>query len=150
MLRQHPATYLRTRLAVFGAVFLTPGSFVCHFSPVGIGGPPELLRHLGLKARIRPQDQALADYARTFFATPVYAHLFWAVLAAVLLLMLLRRGHAPDLAVVGLLAGALLFTLTFVIVSIACDYRYLVFLDFSAMAAAIYLAGSSAFRDEGG
>ena len=49
-------------------------------------------------------------------------------------------GDGADLAVAGLLAGALLFTLTFVIISIACDYRYLLFLDLSAMAAALHIA----------
>jgi hypothetical protein len=134
----HPLLYLRTRLAVFRQVLLTPEAFACHFSPVGIDGPPEVLKALGLTARIRPQDQALANYARLFFATPVFSHLAWGALALVLMIMLLRRGGDADLAVAGLLAGALLFTITFVIISIACDYRYLVFLDFSAMAAALY------------
>ena len=57
----------------------------------------------------------------------------------VLMVMLLRRGEPADLAMAGLLAGALLFTMTFCVISIACDYRYLVFLDLSAMAASLYL-----------
>jgi len=134
----HPLLYLRTRVAAFASVLRTPDSLVCHFAPVGVGGPPALLSRLGLTARIRPQDQALADYAHAFFATPVYSHLAWAALALVLLVLLVRRGAADDLAVAGLLAAALLFTVTFVIISIACDYRYLVFLDLAAMAAAIH------------
>ncbi len=134
----HPLLYLRTRLAVFRQVLLTPEAFACHFSPVGIDGPPQVLKALGLTARIRSQDQALANYARLFFATPVFSHLAWGGLALVLMIVLLRSGGDADLAVAGLLAGALLFTITFVIISIACDYRYLVFLDFSAMAAALY------------
>lgn len=55
-----------------------------------------------------------------------------------LLIYLLRRGTGPDLAVAGLLAGALLFALTFAVISIACDYRYLVFLDFAAMAGTLH------------
>jgi len=134
----HPLLYLRTRLAVFRQVLLTPDVFNCHFSPVGVDGPPEVLKSLGLTARIRPQDQGLANYARLFFATPVFSHLAWGGLALILMIVLLRRGGDADLAVAGLLAGALLFTITFVIISIACDYRYLVFLDFSAMAGALY------------
>ncbi len=134
----HPLLYLRTRLSVFASVLRTPDSLVCHFAPVGVDGPPALLARLGLTARIRPRDQALADYARALFATPVYSHLAWAALALLLLVLLIRRGAADDLAVAGLLAAALLFTVTFVIISIACDYRYLVFLDLAAMAAAIH------------
>jgi hypothetical protein len=134
----HPLLYLRTRLAVFHQVLLTPDAFNCHFSPVGIDGSPQVLQSLGLTARIRPRDQALADYARLFFSTPVFSHLAWGILALVLMTVLLRGGGDADLAVAGLLAAALLFTMTFVIISIACDYRYLVFLDFSALAGALY------------
>jgi hypothetical protein len=136
----HPLLYLDTRLAAFGAVLATPDSSVCHFSHAGIDGPPALLRQLGLTARIRPQDWALTDYARLFFATPVYSHIAWGLLALVLLALLLRRGEKSDLAIAGLLVGALLFTLTFAFVSIACDYRYLLLLDLAAMTAALHLA----------
>jgi hypothetical protein len=62
------------------------------------------------------------------------------LLALVLLALLLRRGGKSDLAIAGLLVGALLFTLTFAFVSIACDYRYLLLLDLAAMTAALHLA----------
>ena len=42
------------------------------------------------------------------------------------------------MAVAGLLAGALVFTLSFSVISIACDYRYLIFLDLAVMAASLY------------
>jgi hypothetical protein len=136
----HPLLYLRERLTVFRQVLLTPDVFNCHFSPVGIDGPPEVLKSLGLTARVRPRDQALANYARLYFATPVFSHLAWGALALILMIVLLRRGGDADLAVAGLLTAALLFTMTFVIISIACDYRYLVFLDYSAMAGALYVS----------
>ncbi len=138
----HPLLYARIRLAAFGAVFMTPDPSLCHFAVVGISGPPAVLASLGLTARVRPQDRMLEKYARSFSATPVYSHLAWGALALVLMVLLLRRGAPPDLAVAGLLAGALLFTVTFAIISIACDYRYLIFLDLAAMAAALYATGS--------
>jgi len=52
--------------------------------------------------------------------------------------VLLRRRDPADTVVAGLLAGALLFALSFFFISIACDYRYLFFLDLAAMAAALY------------
>jgi hypothetical protein len=139
----HPLLYLRTRLAVFDAVLRTPDSQACHFWYAGVDGPAGLLRQLGLTARIRPQDRALTGYAQLFASTPVYSHLAWGTLALILLGVLLRRGAPADLAVAGLLTGALLFVLTFVIISIACDYRYLVFLDLSAMAALLYTVRKS-------
>lgn len=144
----HPLPYLQIRMAVFSTTLRTPDPVQCHFAPVGVDGPPELMHALGLAPRIRPQDQALARYASLFFHTPVFSHLAWGVLAALLLTFLARRGEPADIAVGGLLAGALLFTASFAVVSIACDYRYLVFLDFAAMAAALHATGRAKRTDE--
>jgi len=134
----HPLLYVHVRWADFLAVVTTPDTMACHFAVVGVSGPPATLKALGLKGGIRPQDQALADYSKSFFGTPVFSHLMWGALALILLVLLVRRGAPADLAMAGLLSGAFLFTITFAIISIACDYRYLVLLDFSAMAAALY------------
>lgn len=134
----HPLLYLRVRLAAFGAVLTTPDTGVCHYSHTGIQGPPELLRRLGLTAGMRPQDRALDRYSHLFFATPVYSHILWGLLALVLLVLLLRRGEPGDAAIAGLLVGALVFTVTFAAVSLACDYRYLILLDLAAMTGALH------------
>jgi len=136
---EHPLLYLRTRWADFAAVVTNPDPIICHFVMVGVTGPPALVKQLGLTAGIRPKDQILGNYARPFFATPVFSHLAWGALALILMIVLIRRAEPADLAVSGLLAGALLFAMTFLAVSIACDYRYLVFLDLSAMASLLYL-----------
>ena len=134
----HPFLYLRLRMAAFGAVVTTPDSAVCHFSHNGIEGPPDLLRQLGLTPGKRPQDRAMANYAHLFFATPVYSHILWGALALMLLVLLLRRGEPGDAAIAGLLVGALVFTVTFAAISIACDYRYLILLDLAAMTGALH------------
>ncbi len=139
----HPLVYLHVRWAAFRAVVTSPDAFACHFAPVGVSGDPAQLKALGLAVRVRPQDRALAGYARVFFNTPVYAHLFWGTLALMLLVLLRRQGA---IALSGLIAGALVFVVTFVIVSIACDYRYLVLLDLSAMATALAASGRRAAR----
>jgi hypothetical protein len=55
------------------------------------------------------------------------------------LVLLLRRGQGSDIAIAGLMAGALVFALSFYVISIACDYRYLYFLDMAAMTGALKL-----------
>ncbi len=134
----HPWLYLKVRWADFAAVVTTPDSEVCHFATTGVVGPPQLLRQLGLSVRNRTQDQALKSYARLFFGTPLFSHIAWGLLAILLLIALLRHPSPADKAVAGLLAGALLFSLTFFFISIACDYRYLIFLDLAVMASSLY------------
>jgi hypothetical protein len=143
---EHPALYLRNRVAVFTQVLGTPDAFACHLAYSGIDGPPDLLRTLGLHGGIRPQDRDLAAYARLFFGTPVFSHIAWGLAALILLIVLWRRAGKADLVMAALLAGAMLFTITFVMISIACDYRYLVFLDLSVMAAALYATAHHTIR----
>lgn len=140
LILHHPWLYLRARADAFRAVVTTPDSQTCHFAPVGISGDPTQLAALGLTARIRPQDQAVASYASHFFRTPLYAHLFWIAGAVMLLWLAIQRG---DIAMAGLLSAALLFVITFVIVSVACDYRYLLFLDLAVLAAGLRASGGA-------
>jgi hypothetical protein len=136
----HPALYLAMRWPVFWQVLATPDLSACHPVYAGVGGPPEVLKQLGMTPGNGARAQLLAHYARGFAGTPLLSHLTFVALAAGLLAFLLQRGEPADLAVAGLLAGALLFTFTFVVVSVACDYRYLYFLDLAAMAGAFYTA----------
>ncbi len=144
LVTKHPLLYLSVRWDDFVAVVTTPDTQICHFVTAGVANAPDLLKQLGLSVRNNARDRALRNYSRLFFATPVYAHLAWGLLAVVLLVVLLRRREPSDKVVAGLLAGALLFALTFFFISIACDYRYLVFLDFAAMAGALYTAARPA------
>jgi hypothetical protein len=57
-----------------------------------------------------------------------------------MLVVLLRRGRAGDIAMAGMLTAALVFTASIFVVSIACDYRYLAFLDMAALTASFYFA----------
>jgi hypothetical protein len=134
----HTGLYLSVRWDDFVAVLTTPDTQICHFVWTGIYGDADVMRQLGLSARHRIQDRLVGGYAHLLVGTPVFSHVAWGLLAIVLLIVLLRRREPADLAVAGLLAGALLFALSFFFLSIACDYRYMVFLDFAAMAAALH------------
>ena len=90
---------------------------------------------MGLTARSRPRDLRLAAYALSFMGTPLLSHLTFGALAIGLLILYLRRGCRDDIAMAGLLAGALAFSASFFFVSVACDYRYLFPLDLAAMVA---------------
>ena len=86
-------------------------------------------------------------YVANFFHTPVLSHLFYGALALLFLFLLARRGTAPDIAIAGLQVAALAFAASFFVISIACDYRYLYFLDLSAMTGSLqFVSGHTRAR----
>src|SRR5579862_4413425 len=125
----HTGLYLAVRTDVFRWILLTPDIDACLPYVVGVTGPPEMLHELGLAARQDRRDDALAGWATAFVGTPVFSHLFYAALSLGAMLLLLRRRRSEDIAIAGLQAAALLFTLSFLAIGIACDYRYLYALD---------------------
>ena len=144
LLMTHPDLYLKERLPLFWQVLATPDIALCHPAYAGIDGDPDQLKALGLSARIRPRDVRLASYARSFMGTPVLSHLAFAALAVTLLVFYLKRRQPADIAMAGMLAGALIFTASFFFVSVACDYRYLFPLDLAAMLALFHFVAQPA------
>ncbi len=136
----HPLLYLRIRSVDFAWVFLTPRLQACLPFYVGIDGPGPWMRRLGLAPREDARDRRLQDYGEALARTPVFSHALYAAIAVAGLVVLLRRRRAADIAVAGLIASALVFTASFFVISVACDYRYLYFLDVAAAASALYLA----------
>jgi hypothetical protein len=136
----HTGLYLKVRWDVFRWVFATPDLALCLPTDAGIDGDSDALQALGMTRRWDNRDQALYDYGHAFVGTPVLSHVTMAVLAIGAMMVLLWRRRGADIAIAAMLAAALVFTLTFFVLSIACDYRYLYFLDIAAMTALFYLA----------
>ena len=136
----YPAAYALQRLDVFRWTFLTPRLELCLPVQVGVMGPDNLLKDLDIQSGTSPQAAGLGAYAKRFYGTPVFSHLTWAAVALGMIVLLLRRRDPADWAMVGLLAGALLFTASFAVISVACDYRYLYLLDLAAMVSVLYVA----------
>lgn len=140
LILRHPLLYLRERAAVFAWVFLTPEVERCVPVCLGVQGPTAALDALGIGYRWSAQDDRLLAYDRAFLHTPVYSHLAYALLALGVGVLLLRRRDRADVAMIALMASALGFAASFFAISIACDFRYLYFLDLAAMAGLIYVA----------
>jgi hypothetical protein len=136
----HPLLYLRERTAVFAWVFLTPKVERCIPVCLGVQGPAAVLAGLGMEYRWSAQDDRLLAYDRAFLHTPVYSHLAYALLALGVGVALLLRRDRADGPMIALMASALGFAATFFAISIACDFRYLYFLDLAAMVGLIYVA----------
>ena len=62
------------------------------------------------------------------------------MLALAVVLLLWRRRDPADMTIIGLQLGALAFTASFAVLSVACDYRYLYLLDLAAITGVLYVA----------
>ncbi|HEX2593573.1 MAG TPA: hypothetical protein VHL34_18885, partial [Rhizomicrobium sp.] len=136
----HPWTYVKIRAEVFRWIFATPDIDKCLPYLVGISGPEPQMEKLGIEERDDDRDDALAAYASVFIKTPVLSHVFYALLSIGCLVLLLRRRRGEDIAIAALQAGVLLFTLSFIVIGIACDYRYLYALDIASLVGVFYIA----------
>jgi hypothetical protein len=142
-----PLLYLQIRARDFFWVLATPDVDACLPFFDGVAGPEPWVTRLGLKNHESPKDLALKAWGEPISHSPLAWHPLYAALDVVLLALLLRRRRTTDIPVAGLLASALVFVATFFIISVACDYRYLYFLDVAAIAAGVYVAADpSGFR----
>jgi hypothetical protein len=137
---ERPGLYLSHRMAVFDQVLRTPRLERCLPVVVGIDGPAAIRQTLALDEAPVPQDAMLRSYAAAFQGTPVFSHLAYAVLALAVLAALATRREATDLVMMGLMIAALGFTASFLLIALACDYRYLYMLDLAALTGAVYWA----------
>jgi hypothetical protein len=134
----HPGDYFSVRAQVFRWVLLTPDISQCMPYITGVTGPPQYVKELAVARPFRFQDRALGNYAALFLPSPLYSHVTYGVVALTMLGFLAWRRRPADIAMAAMLAGALVFTACFFVISIACDYRYLLFLDLSALTALFY------------
>ena len=78
-----------------------------------------------------------------FFGVRSVAVQYSGFIAIAVMTILAWRRAPGDLAVAAMLGAAGLYTASFFVISVACDYRYLYFLDVAAMAGTLYLAASA-------
>jgi hypothetical protein len=140
LIDHHPGLYLRIRAEVFRWVFMTPNLAACRPVFSGVSGPAQQMAKLGLTPRFDQRDAVLGWYTARFSGTPLLSHLFFALLALVFAVVLVLRKRPADIVMASMLLSALAFTASFFVISIACDYRYLYFLDLSVLVSGFHLA----------
>lgn len=140
LIAAHPGLYLAVRAEVFRWVFFTPDLPRCRPVFTGIDGPAEEMKKLGLAKRFDWRDAALGFYARQFMGTPVFSHPAFFLVGLIIFIALMLRRRGSDIAIAALLLSAFIFTASFFVISIACDYRYLYFLDVATLLALFHLA----------
>jgi hypothetical protein len=146
LITRHPGAYLAERGDVFRWLLLTPKLEACLPDFVGVSGPEPLVADLKLTNAVDPADWSLHNYATYFYGTPVFSHLAYALVAMAVAGFLLWRRDSTDLVIAGLMLSALAFASSFFVISIACDYRYLYFLDLAAITGLFYVVLDPSLR----
>ncbi len=142
---RHPLTYLSTRGKVFRWLFAPPDPNKVYFFGFGVDGPQPELGNLGMELRLDARDKALYRYSRWFIDAGLM-HPVFAVINAVCFIVLWLRRRPEDYAFLSLIASAALFTLSFFVISIASDYRYLYFADLAAIGSGLYVLAGAPWR----
>lgn len=141
LVTHYPGHYLAVRAELFRWVFQPPDVGLCHPFHVGEQGEASDLKELGMKPRLDARDVAIWHYGDFFlYRTPLFSHALFAVLGVFVMVVVLRRRTPPDIILASLIGSALVFAATFLVVSIACDYRYLLIIDLSALVGTLYVA----------
>ena len=146
MILSDPLGYLGRRWAIFSTVAFTPDPGKCLAVHIGVSGPPQFIQQLNLVEGAGVEDRQLYNYATWWFGTPVFSHLAYGVLALAVAGFLVWRRRPADLAMAGLMLAGLGFAASFLIISLACDYRYMYFLDLAAITGALYVALDPSLR----
>lgn len=141
LVRAYPALYLSVRAADFGWLFLDSHPDKCLTYAVGVIGPTAQMKMLGLQYRYDNRDAWLVDnYGDPLIGTPVFWHPIFALIGAIVFVFLMRRRKPADLAIAAMLAATALYAASYFVIGIACQYRYLLAIDTSALAALLYIA----------
>jgi hypothetical protein len=139
----NPSIYLAVRSQNFGWLFLSQHSAQCLTYAVGVIGPVADLKAAGLTWRYDSRDRWLEEaYASPLLGTPIFSHPTFAIVGLVSLVILLRRRRPADIAMAGLLVAMMFYALSFFVISISCQYRYLYAIDLSSIAAGFYLVAT--------
>jgi len=133
----HPKPWLEHRAAVFGW-HIGSNANVCYAETTGVDGLAPLVRKLGLTIHQSPRDLGLEIYAGLFHPTPLNSHIFYALAALGFSIVFFRSPHSQEHVLGFMLIGALMFTASFALIGVACDYRYLYALDLSTIGAGFY------------
>jgi len=136
----HTGAYLAHRFDVFRWMVAPPDIDRCLPYTTGVDGPPDMMAALDLPHGWEPQDTAMGNYVTWFIDTPLYSHIVYGAVALGVALILMLRRDPVDVVIAAMMLAGLGFAASFFLISVACDFRYLYFLDVAAMAGLLYLA----------
>lgn len=141
LLTNNPGAYLTHRINVFFWQLGLHDQTLC--LPVHVGfdvSNNALIQKLSLKQTGSPYSHRLWLYAKTLFNTPIFSGAFYILMQLAVVSILLLKGLKHHLAAATLAIAGILFSLSYFVVGIACDLRYIYFTLISSMFCAVYVA----------
>ena len=137
----NPTAYLAHRADVMRWLVWPPDIYKCMPAWVGVEGPPELLAKLGLTPQQRPADLALYAQVQALAQTPLFRHGYYLLAASCFLVVLGAYPTVHRATIMLLLVSAIGFALSFALIGVSCDFRYMYLLPLAFwLAVVIWLA----------
>ncbi len=127
-IRQRPIAYLSHRWDSFAWLLGLRDESKC--IPVLTGrveGVPAMRAYLGLNDKLKMRDAKIDAFLKPLVKTPIYSHWLYLLLNCGILIYSISRYQIGDEALLGLSATAVIMTMSFLPIGLACDFRYLYF-----------------------
>ena len=92
-----------------------------------VEGVPASRAYLGLNDKLTARDAKFAALLKPLVKTPIYSHWLYLLLNCGILVYSMLRYQRGDEVILGLSATAVIMTISFLPIGLACDFRYLYF-----------------------
>jgi hypothetical protein len=123
-----PFSYLKHRGALFSWQMGLRDHSQCLPTWIGVHSEPAtVIRELNLQLAESRFNPILSTYSRLFVNTPINAAALYLIASIGSIVLCCRRFDLRTFAIIGLAISGIVFALTYVLIGIACDLRYVYF-----------------------
>jgi hypothetical protein len=141
-IRQNPRAYLAHRMESFAWLLGLRDEGKCIPVYVGVPNEPVATREaLGIEVPRDLKNAKVYHLLRGLLTTPVYAHWVYLLLLVGELMALFATYRRGDEAIIGMGLSAYAMVMSFALIGLACDFRYLYFPMVASLVIPVMMAG---------
>jgi hypothetical protein len=141
-IHQKPGAYLAHRMESFAWLLGLRDEGKCTPIYVGVPNEPVATREaLGIEVPRDLRNSKEFYLLRSLLNTPIYSHWVYLLLLVGELMVLLVTYRKGDEAIIGMGLSAYVMTMSFAVIGLACDFRYLYFPMVASLVIPIMMAG---------
>lgn len=136
LILENPGAYLRHKLSAYSWLVGLEDQSRC--TPIFLGfGAPELVQAAGIRQQPTTHFSDLFRYTKHWIGSPYFSPAAWGLISMCVLFLMIRRGwgHHP---IAWMQVASLLFLVSYLPLSIACDFRYTYFSVIAAHAGLLF------------